>query len=205
MRGNSWSAPTSRSSPLSRSCSSAGWTCTRRMSPSVSTSRCRLRPCTFFPPAEAALATGFGGLDALRVDDRRARLALAADLLAQPLAQDGVDALQRPVLGPPIEVVADGLPWPILPRDLPPLAAGPPQVQQPVEDAPSRDRRPPPSALGLRQQRFQHRPLGLGQVAGVVHGGVGGLHASPPAAAAQMLQASGPQTLCRLARLTQEF
>ena len=141
---------------------------------------CRLRPWTSFPPVEAALAAGFGGLDALRVDDRRAGLPLAADLLAQPFAQDRVDTLQGAVLGPPIEVVADGLPRAVLARDLAPLAAGTFQIEQPIEDAPPRDRWSPPSTLGLRQQRLQHRPLGIGQIARIVNWDLGGLHAEPP-------------------------
>src|SRR5579884_253930 len=106
--------------------------------------------------------------------------ALAADLLAQPFADNGVDALQRPIFGPPIKVVADGLPRPVLAGDLPPLAVSAFQVQQAVQNATAWNAWPPPSALWLRQQRLQHRPLGVGQVARIVNWDFGGLHASPP-------------------------
>src|SRR5579884_416339 len=181
MHGNFWSSPSSSSRPLSRSCSSAGWTCTRRISPVVSTSRWRLRPRLFFPPVVPALAAGLGGLGALGVDDRCAGLPLAAELLlAEPFTQDGVDALQGPVLGPPVEGVAEGLPRPVLARDLPPLATGAFEIQQPVEDAAPRERGTPPSAVGLRQQRFQDGPLGVGQVARIMNWDLGGLHTGPP-------------------------
>src|SRR5262249_3204828 len=62
----------------SQSCTSAGRTARPQISPRVSTSRCRLRPDTFFPPVVPLGAAGLGGLDALAVDDRQARRRLLA-------------------------------------------------------------------------------------------------------------------------------
>src|SRR3954463_14651636 len=72
--------PTRRntSTAPSQSVGAAGRTARPQISPRVSTSRCRLRPATFFPPVVPLRAAGLGGLDALAVDDRQARRRLLA-------------------------------------------------------------------------------------------------------------------------------
>src|SRR5262249_59642223 len=93
--GSPWAGGGARSPPRrnpstapSQSVGAAGRTARPQISPRVSTSRCRLRPETFFPPVVPLRAAGLGGLDALAVDDRQARRRLLAsrspDLGPQP-------------------------------------------------------------------------------------------------------------------------
>lgn len=127
----------------------------------------RLRPWTSFPPVEAALAAGLSGLDRLTVQDRRARLGVPSRRHADAFAEDRVQVLPGAILGPLVEVVADGPPIRELLGQQPPLAAGPFQVQQPVEHLAQANRAGPAGSLGSlrrRQQRLQQRPLGIGQV-----------------------------------------
>src|SRR5918911_1680103 len=112
---------------------SAGATGARSSSPSVSTRMWRLRPLTSFPPVEAALAAGFGGLDRLAVQDGGAGLGMATRRHPDAFAQDGVQVLPGAVLGPLVEVVADGPPIRELLGQQSPLAAGPLQIQPTID------------------------------------------------------------------------
>src|SRR5580692_5334592 len=86
----------------SRSWTDAGVTIATSSRPSTSTSRCRLRPFTFFSRVEAAWATDVGRLDALAIEDRRRRLGLASLGHANPTAQTVMDRVEHAVVGPPL-------------------------------------------------------------------------------------------------------
>ncbi len=63
----------------------AGWTCTASRNPFVSTTRCRLRPLTFFPPVNRASVGQIAPFNTLTVDDGGGGPASPPLLLAYPL------------------------------------------------------------------------------------------------------------------------
>src|SRR5271156_1610828 len=86
----------------SRSWTDAGVTIATSSRPSTSTSRCRLRPFTFFSRVEAAWATDVRRLDALAIEDRCRGLRLASLGDANPTAQAVVDRIEHAVVVPPL-------------------------------------------------------------------------------------------------------
>lgn len=120
-------------------------------------------PFTFFPRVGAGLAAPLGHLDALAVEDRDLRLGLPlgpADLPPQP----GVAPLPGAAEPPGAVVVVDRRPgrevvWQVLPA-----AAGPGLVEDRVGDLPHVGCAEPPARTGLRQQRLEHRPVGVRQI-----------------------------------------
>src|SRR5690606_42012296 len=81
-------------------CTSAPWTTTASTSPSVSTSRCRLRPLTFFSRVEPAFSAAVGRLHALAVEHCDSRLFVSPRLPSNLLPQPGIHPFPGPV-GPP--------------------------------------------------------------------------------------------------------
>src|SRR5215210_1062566 len=162
--GQWWQARRNTQRAPSRSSTSAACTTTASSHPCVSTTKCRLRPRTFFPPVPAALAASFGALDALTINDCGRRGFGAAHLPPGLPHQLALDDLQRAVAGPFIEVVAHALPLGIFAREQAPLAARPRKVQQGVQHRPQIQLRwPAPPAIG-RQIRRDQFPLLIRQV-----------------------------------------
>jgi hypothetical protein len=95
----------------SRSCTLAATTHITSSSPSVSVTMNRLRPPTFFRVITLRTARdGVRGLDALRIDDPRARFRVAALSDTNLFAQLGQDPLGDFRLVPCPEPAVDGLP-----------------------------------------------------------------------------------------------
>src|SRR5205823_13628541 len=108
-RGRSGSRPSRVLAP-SRSWTSAGSTASPQISPSVSTSTCRLRPPIFFPRVVPLRAAGLGRLDRLAVDHPGAGGVRPVVQAAQVHAQDGVNLLDQARVAPGVEVVAHQAP-----------------------------------------------------------------------------------------------
>src|SRR4051794_711399 len=113
---------------------------------------------------EAALAAGFGGLDALAVDDSGTRRRFAAGLLTGRHEQRHLDAGPDAILPELAKIAIDrALGWELAWQH-PPGAAGAQQIQQRVQHFPQPRRPPPATALGGRQQRLDPGELGVGHV-----------------------------------------
>src|SRR5262249_57116928 len=110
--GRGSAPPTRRKTSLapSQSWMSAGRTARPQTSPSVSTSRCRLRPPIFFPGVVPLGAAGLGRLHRLAVDHPGGRRRLPLVELADVHPQDVVDRFPEAPVPPGVEVVGDGLP-----------------------------------------------------------------------------------------------
>src|SRR5262245_20179475 len=169
--------PTRRKTSLapSKSCTSAGSTARPQISPSVSTSRCRLRPAIFFPRVVALGAAGLGGLDGLAVDDGPAGGVLFALEAAEVDPQDVVDLLEEALVPPGVEVVADQAPGREVVRQHPPGAARAGQVEQGVDDLPAGVGAASSGLAGgpplRREEVLDVLPLHVGQVARVTLSG----------------------------------
>ena len=124
------------SSAPSQSWTFAGRTASPQIRPSVSTSRCRLRPATFFSPVVALGAAGLGRLDRLAVEDAGAGGRLPPVQPPDLGPQGGVDLLPDALVPPGVEVVGDGLPGREVVGQHPPGAAAPGQVQDGVDQLP---------------------------------------------------------------------
>ena len=103
-------------------------------------------------------------LGALTVDDCRARACLAARLLAHRDVKRIVDALQRAVPIPQLEIMVHrALRWKIFGQRLP-LAAGPQQVEEAVDDL-AHVGIPRPSTTSCRWDHRRHqRPFFIGEI-----------------------------------------
>ncbi len=126
---------------------------------------CRLRPTIFFPPVVAALAARLGRLHRLAVDQPGGGLLRPPLPHALPPAQGVVQAHQRPVPGPLVEVVAHRVVVRELVRQEAPLAAGAQLVQHAVDHPPQVDHgRVARAGLPLHERPRQF-PLRVRQVA----------------------------------------
>lgn len=152
----------------SQSVGDAGRTARPQTSPRVSTSRCRLRPATFFPPVVPLRAAALGRLHRLAVDDPGAGRRLPP-VGTSDLGPEGVvDLLPHPGVPPRVEVVADRLPRREVVGQHPPGAPAPRQVEDGVDHLPQRVLPGPPGrAVALREQVADVVPLEVGQVARV--------------------------------------
>jgi hypothetical protein len=110
---------------------------------------------------------GVRGTHRLRVDQPCGRLGVAAVGLADLHPQRVVDALDGPVVVPPGEIPVHSRPGRQVLGQVPPLAAGPGQVQDRIHDPPTRVLLPA-TALAARprlgQQGLDQRPLLIGQI-----------------------------------------
>src|SRR5262249_5953238 len=152
----------------SQSVGAAGRTARPQISPSVSTSRCRLRPATFFPPVVPLRAARLGRLDALAVDDRPAGGIFAVVQAADADAEDVVDLVPEALVPPGVEVVGDGLPGREAVRQRPPGTAAAGQVEDGVDDLTPGVSAVPPRLAGRlplrREQVLDVVPLEVRQV-----------------------------------------
>ncbi len=124
-----------------------------------------MRPSIFFPPVVAALAARLGRLHRLAVDQPGGGLLRPPLPHALPPAQGVVQAHQRPVPGPLVEVVAHRVVVRELVRQEPPLAAGVQLVQHPVDHPPQVDHGRVAGAGLPRHERPHLLPLRIRQVA----------------------------------------
>jgi hypothetical protein len=116
-----------------------------------------------------------GAAQGLGVDQRRSRLRVAAlDLPADLFAQTVVDAGQGAVSGPGLEVVVDEFVVREVGRQRVPLAAGPVEVADRVDNVAARVDDRAAAACPCRDVRGQDRPLGVAGIGRVVPGPGGG-------------------------------
>src|SRR5262245_11978873 len=107
-----------------------------QISPSVSTSTCRLRPAIFFSAVVPLGATGLGRLHRLAVQDTGTGGRLSPGQGANLGPQGGVDLLPDTSVPPGVEVVGYGLPGREVVGQQTPGAAAPGQVEDGVDDLP---------------------------------------------------------------------
>src|SRR5262249_53153395 len=175
--GRGSAPPTRRKTSLapSQSWMSAGRTARPQTSPSVSTSRCRLRPPIFFPGVVPLGAAGLGGLDRLAVDNAGAGGVLPTRQAADVDPEDVMDLLEETLVPPGVEVVADELPRGEVVREHPPGTAGAGQVAEGIDDLAAGVGAVPAGPSGglplRREQVFDVVPLDGRQVAGVSRSG----------------------------------
>ena len=103
-------------------------------------------------------------LNALAVDDRRGRARLPSRLLAYRHIERVMDALQRAIPGPQVEIG----PYCALRRKVfgqrLPLAAGPQHVENSVQNLAHINRALAAAVLGRRDHRLDNRPFGASQI-----------------------------------------
>src|SRR5215204_1395437 len=105
-----------------------------------------------------------GTLCGLAVDDRRRRARLAACVLPHLNIERVVDALQRPVPVPQVEVLPDGAARRQVLRQRLPLTPRPEHIKDRVEDLTNVHRSRAAAALGRTDQRSHQRPFGVRQI-----------------------------------------
>jgi len=115
----------------------------------------------------APLTAGLGGLDALGIDDAGRGPWLLARLLAGLGIQGVMDPLPQAIVPPAVELRRDGAPGGEVVGQLSPLASGPQDVEDGVEEVPPVHGGRAADSLGLGQQGPQEVPLTVGQVAQV--------------------------------------
>ena len=107
----------------------------------------------------------FRALDALAVDDGGGRARFAGGLLATARVKRLMDAVERAVPAPQIEIIVDRRARRQVLGDRPPLAAGAQNIHQAVDDFAHVHRPPVAAALPRRDERLRQRPFLVGQVA----------------------------------------
>ena len=107
----------------------------------------------------------FRALDALAVDDCGSGARLASGGFATLRVERVVDAIERGVATPAIEVIVKRRTWRQVLRDGAPLAAGAEYVHQAVDDLALIDMASVAAALGRRNERLDMRPFRVGQIA----------------------------------------
>src|SRR4051794_40613468 len=115
------------------------------------------RTCRAKPPFDGALC-------GLAVDDRRRRARLAPRILPHLNIERVVDALERSVPIPQVEVLPDGAARRQVFRQRLPLAPRPEHIEDRVEDLTNVHRSRAAAALGRTDQRSDQRPFGLRQI-----------------------------------------
>ena len=133
----------------------------------MSTRMCRFRPLIFCPrrsPKHRAKTPFLRPLRGLRVDDGCGRARLSALLLAHRDVQFVMNALQRAVPVPELEIVIHrALGRQVLGQGLP-LATGPQDVENPVQHLAHIHRPSPPAMSRRRNHRLDNPPFGIGQI-----------------------------------------
>src|SRR5689334_21563385 len=113
--------------------------------------------------------TGFGGFDRLAVDDDSGWLRLAPLQHAHGAPQAVVDFEHRAIVVPFIEVIADGARWREVEWDQAPLTASAILIHQGVNHTSQTDSAATARAFLGRKNRFNKRPLRVGQIGQVAH------------------------------------
>ena len=107
----------------------------------------------------------FRALDALAVDDGGGLARFAGGLLATARVKRIMDAVERAVPAPQIEIIVDRRARRQVLGDRPPLAAGAQHIHQAVDDFTYVHRPPVAAALPRPDERLRQRPFLVGQVA----------------------------------------
>src|SRR3954468_7200830 len=163
-RGKCGTSCASSARPPSCSVQSAGTTNPPKTCPSVSTSTKRCRPTTLFAAVVPPFAAALGGPGRLAVHDHGAGLRLPPQPFTIGRTPRRVDPHPGAVPHPQVVVRAHGAPVGEVGRQLPPLAAGPQQVEDRVGHFPQVPRSGPPGPGPLTQPRVQQGPLRVRQV-----------------------------------------
>jgi len=117
-----------------------------------------------FGTVVASYAANTSRANRLAVDNRRARLRVAADAYSELLTQDSVEVLPRAVHAPQPEIVISGLPgWEFV-REQPPGTAAPHDVEDGVQDLADRVKPRSADGLGRRKQRVETSEFSVRQV-----------------------------------------
>jgi hypothetical protein len=143
---------------------------TARNRPSVLVRMGRLRPGTVLPasyPDGSSEAPFDGSPGALAVKGGRGRAGLPACLVPNRDRKDVMDAAERAVPVPQVEVLPDRAARRQVLRQRLPRAPRPQPVEDGVEYLADVHRARPPAALGRTDQRRHQRPFGIGQIARV--------------------------------------
>ena len=151
----------------SRSWTLAVWTTQPSTSPSVSTSKCRLRPLTFFPRVVTTLSCLVRHLDTLAVEHADAWFGLPLVPAAHLLPESGVDASPSAVVPPAGIELVHRSPLGEVVRQHSPSTPGAGDVEDGVEDLSHVGRAWPTARFGGRNQRLDPLPLRIGQIGGV--------------------------------------
>jgi hypothetical protein len=104
----------------------------------------------------------------LGIDDVRARSSLTALFFGSDLlTQSVMNFLPGSVETPTAVIIVDGAPGRELVGDVPPLAAGPDEVEYGVDDIANVHRTSATAGHGRRDQGSDASPLGIGEVGGI--------------------------------------
>src|SRR5580700_3481269 len=107
----------------------------------------------------------FRALNALAVDDRGGRAGLARGGLAALRIKHIVDAIERAVPAPQIEIIVERRARRQVLGDRPPLTAGAQDIHQAVDNLAYDDMTPVAAALGWPNERLHQRPFLVRQIA----------------------------------------
>src|SRR4029453_4308923 len=135
--------------------------------PSVSTRIWRFFPLPFCPRhshADRCRPPFFSALYALAIDDGGARAGFSLALLSTLHIKRVMDAIQRAVVAPQVEIVEQCAAWRQVFRDRTPLASRAQNIHNPVHHFAHLDMALVAAALGGRDQWFDMRPFIVGQV-----------------------------------------
>src|SRR5271169_78760 len=119
-------------------------------------------------PSQAAIHPHrifFCALHALAVDDRGGRARLARGGLAALRIKRVVDAIERAVPAPQVEIIVERRARRQVLGDRPPLTPGAQDLYQAVDDFAHDDMTPIAAALGRRNERLHKRPFLVRQIA----------------------------------------
>src|SRR5438128_8320696 len=135
--------------------------------PSVSTRIWRFFPLTFCPRhshADRCKPPFFSALHALAIDDGGGRAGFSFALLSTRHIKRVMDAIQRAVVAPQVEIVEKCAAWRQIFRDRTPLASRAQNIHDPLHHFAHLDMALVAAALGGRDQWFDMRPFSVGQV-----------------------------------------
>src|SRR3954451_17030969 len=162
-RGKCGTSCASSARPPSCTVQSAGTTNPPKTCPAVSTSTKRCRPTTLFAAVVPPFAAALGGPGRLAVHDHGAGLRLPPQPFTIGRTPRRVDPHPGAVPHPQVVVIAHGAPVGEVVRQLPPLAAGPQQVEDRVDHFPQGHGTRAPGPRPDAEPRGEQRPLGIRQ------------------------------------------
>src|SRR4051794_17802887 len=163
-RGQCGTSCASSARPPSCSVQSAGPPNPPNPCPAVPTTPKRSRPPPFFPPVAPPSPPALGGPGRLAVHDPGAGLRLPPQPFTIGRTQRRVDPHPGAVPHPQVVVIAHGAPVGEVGRQLPPLAAGPQQVEDRVDHFPQVHGTRAPGPRPDAEPRGEQRPVGIRQV-----------------------------------------
>ena len=126
-------------------------------------------PVDFLARIVTPLVAGLGTLDALAVDNRSAGLRLSATDQAQMFSQMGMNLVPQAVVLPAAKVVIDGAPRSKVFGQIPPLATGPDQIEDRVDQLSERMLAAATLLAGLGETIVEALPFGVGKIRCISH------------------------------------